>query len=158
MTHTLGEIWEIFSGRDGHSGKSTDQQESAHYTLFSRFPGRDTNTGQSTDQQGYDAHTGKNLSSFLSKSWAGWEINTSTGICAQCLIFLLPASIAHQQINKEMTHTLGKNWEISRAEMFILVNQQINRNLRAIPYFSVFWSLNWNWVINISTRIWRTHW
>ena len=71
MTHTLSKIWEIFSGRDSPSGKSTDQQESAHYTLFSRFPGRDTNTGQSTDQQGYDAHTGKNLSSFLSQSWAG---------------------------------------------------------------------------------------
>jgi hypothetical protein len=58
----LGEIWAFFSVSDGHFGKSTDQQESAHHTLFSGFLVSDTETRQSTDQRGNDAHTGKNLS------------------------------------------------------------------------------------------------
>ena len=68
----LGKIWALFSVSDGHFGKSTDQQESAHHTLFSGFLVSDTETGQSTDQRGNDAHTGKIWVLILGQWCSGW--------------------------------------------------------------------------------------
>ena len=50
-----------------------------------------------------------------------------------------------------MTHTLGKIWKISRAEMVILVNQQINRNLQHT--LSKIWEIFWAETLTLGNQL-----
>ena len=76
---------------------------------------------------------------ILGQRYSGWEINRSTGICALWHISPLTTSISNQHINGEF-YSLWVNFELySGSVMAILVNQHINGNMRAIPYFLFFW-------------------
>ena len=138
MTHTLGKNWKIFLGRDVHFGKSTDQQESARYTLFFSFLVTELELG--------NQHINKDMTHTLVKIWVLFSVNvgqdgksTHQQESARNAIFLL--SLLQFPINKSTRkwHTHWVKFEkFSREEMVILVNQRINRNLRTIPYFSDF--------------------
>ena len=112
IAHALGKIWVLNLVSVGRNGKSTDQQESVRYTLFSDFLVSDTETGQSTDQRGNDAHTGI----FLNfNSWAvmvrmgNQQIN---GVLRTIPYYCSDSSYCQSTYQHRILHAIGKIWAL----------------------------------------------